>query len=121
MSRERVVSIVGGRASRYVTLKRPSKLIPFKGKFPLLEPYQMEAYSEAIQSTQYMEDLPKEFQDITEKGNRIGIMEDSFKSYLADFNLTPYDFLELNDSDKSDMLMNWLNRDCLDFSQLTIS
>lgn len=120
MNRERKLSVMGGRASKYVTLKKPSQIIPFKGKFPLIEPYQEKAYYDAIQSTDNLEDLSKEFQEATEKGNRIAILEDGFKQYLAGFNLTPSEFLKLSNSDKSDKLMNWLERDCIDFSQLTI-
>lgn len=120
MERERMVSVMGGRASKVVTLKKPSALIPFKGKFPLLEPYQEQAYYKAIQGTNNLEDLSKEFQDITEKGNRIVILENGFKEYLAGFNINPEQFQKLNNSDKSDKLMNWLNHDCIDFSQLTI-
>ena len=110
MNRERKLSVIGGRASKYVTLKKPSQIIPFKGKFPLVEPYQEQAYYDAIQSTDNLEDLSKEFQEATEKG----------KQYLAGFNLTPSEFLKMSNSDKSDKLMNWLERDCIDFSQLTI-
>ena len=90
MERERLVSIVGGRAVKYVGLKKPSQIIPFKGKFPLLEPYQ------------------------------IALLEEGFKKYLSEYNITVDDFMKLSNSDKSDKLMNWLNRDCIDFSQLTI-
>lgn len=120
MERERLVSIVGGRAVKYVGLKKPSQIIPFKGKFPLLEPYQIALYNEAIQSTEKIEDLSEEFQKVTEKGNRIAILEEGFKKYLSEYNITVDDFMKLSNSDKSDKLMNWLNRDCIDFSQLTI-
>lgn len=120
MKRERMVSVMGGRASKVVTLKKPSSLIPFKGKFPLIEPYQEQAYFKAIQSTEKLEDLSEEFQKATERGNRIVLLEDGFKQYLAGFNITPASFAKLSNSDKSDKLMNWLNHDCIDFSQLTI-
>lgn len=115
-----MVSVMGGRASKYVTLKKPSQIIPFKGKFPLIEPYQTQAYYEAIQSTDKLEDLSEEFQDVTEKGNRIALLEQGFIEYLAGFNITVESFLKLNNSEKSDKLINWLNHDCIDFSQLTI-
>lgn len=120
MNRERLVSVMGGRASKVVALKKPSKLIPFKGNFPLIEPYQEQEYYEAIQSTERMEDLSKEFQEITEKGNRIVVLENGFKEYLSGFNISPEDFLKLSNSEKSDKLISWLNHDCIDFSQLTI-
>lgn len=120
MERERLVSIIGGRASKYVTLKRPSKIIPFKGKFPLLENYQQEDYFKAIQETEKFEDLSKEFQEITEKGNRIALFEEGFKKYLDSYNMTVTAFLKLNNEQKSNILLDWLNKDCIDLSQLTI-
>ena len=120
MNRERLVSVVGGRASKYVMLKKPSQLIPFRGKFPLLEPYQNEAFHKAIQETENIEDLSQEFQDIVMKGSRIALLEEGFQRYLFKNGLQPSDFLKLKNSDKSDYLMNWMNEDCIDFSQLTI-
>jgi len=120
MLRERFVSIMGGRASKYVTLKKPSQIIPFKGKFPLLQPYQRQAYFDAIQGTKKFEDLSKEFQEITEKGNRIGLLEEGFKMYLPSYNITVDNFLKMKNTEKSDKLIDWLNKDCIDFSQLKI-
>jgi hypothetical protein len=120
MSRERLVSIVAGRASKYVTLKTPSKIIPFRGSFPLLQPYQAHAYFNSIRETENLEDLPKEFQDITEKGNRIALFEEGFKRYLSSYNISVDDFLKMKNVEKSDKLIDWMNKDCIDFSQLKI-
>lgn len=120
MERERLVSIVGARASRYVDLKTPSKIIPFKGNFPLLETYQVASYYEAIQNTMNLEDLSEEFQRVTEKGNRIALMEEGFKEYLESYNISVDAFMKMKNTDKSDKLLDWLNKDCIDLSQLTI-
>ena len=48
MNRERKLSVMAGRASKVVALKKPSNLIPFRGKFPLLEAYQVKPYLEAV-------------------------------------------------------------------------
>jgi hypothetical protein len=120
MNRERKLSVMAGRASKVVALKKPSNLIPFRGKFPLLEAYQVKPYLEAVQSTDNLEDLSEEFQKITEKGNRIVVLEDGFKQYLSGFGISPSDFDNLSNSEKSDKLINWMAHDCIDFSQLTI-
>lgn len=120
MERERLVSVVGGRAVKYVGLKKPSQIIPFKGNFPLLEPYQIDLYNEAIQNTEKLEDLSDEFQKATEKGNRIALLEEGFQRYLESYNISVDAFMKMKNTDKSDKLMNWLNHDCIDFSQLTI-
>lgn len=120
MERERLVSVVGGRAAKYVGLKKPSEIIPFRGNFPLLEPYQIALYNEAIQNTEKLEDLSDEFQKVTEKGNRIALLEEGFQRYLESYNISVSDFIKMKNNDKSDKLMNWLNHDCIDFSQLKI-
>lgn len=120
MERERLVSVVGGRAVKYVGLKKPSQIIPFRGNFPLLEPYQIDLYNEAIQNTEKLEDLSDEFQKATEKGNRIALLEEGFQRYLESYNISVDAFMKMKNTDKSDKLMNWLNHDCIDFSQLTI-
>ena len=120
MERERLVSVVGGRAVKYVGLKKPSQIIPFKGNFPLLEPYQIDLYNEAIQNTEKLEDLSDEFQKATEKGNRIALLEEGFQRYLESYNISVDAFMKMKNTDKSDKLMDWLNHDCIDFSQLTI-
>lgn len=118
--RERKLSVIGGRASKVVALKKPSQLIPFRGDFPLLEQYEVKPYLEAIQSSENIEDLSERFQKVTELGNRIVLLEDGFVRYLSGFNISPDDFMKLSNSDKSDKLMSWLNHDCIDFSQLKI-
>lgn len=118
--RDRLVSVIGARASRYVDKKKPSELIPFKGKFPLLESYQIEDYYNEIQNKMYIDDMSPEFQKATISGNRIGLFEESFIDYLKKFNITKEVFLKMNNSDKSDKLVNWLAEENIDFSQLTI-
>lgn len=120
MNRERLVSVVAGRANKFVSLKKPSELIPFKGKFPLLEPYQSEKFHKAIEGTEKLEDLSKEYQDIVMKGNRIALLEEGFQKYLSKNGMQISDFKKLSNSDKSNYLINWMNEDCIDYSQLTI-
>lgn len=120
MSKERLVSVVGGRANRVVSLAKPSELIPFKGKFPLLEPWQAESFHKAIEETMYIDDLPEDIQSIVMKGNRIVLLEQGFQKYLSEVGLKVSDFLKLSNSEKSNYLIQWMNKDCIDFDQLKI-
>lgn len=120
MNKERLVSVVGGRANKVVGLSKPSELIPFKGKFPLLEPYQMESFHKAIEETMYIDDLPEDIQSVVMKGNRIVLLEQGFQKYLSEVGMKISDFLNLNNSDKSNYLVQWMNKDCIDFKQLKI-
>lgn len=118
--RDRLVSVVGGRASLYVCKKKPSEFIPFKGNFPLIRPYQMEDYMNEVSSKMWIEDMSPEFQKATMDGNRIALFEEGFKNYLNSYNITTDMFLKMSNSDKSDKLISWLEHDGIDFSQLTI-
>lgn len=121
MNKERLVSVVGGRANKVVSLSRPSELIPFKGKFPLLEPYQEKSFHEAVEKTMYIDELPPDIQSIVMKGNRIVLLEQGFQKYLSEMGLEVSDFLKLSNSEKSDYLLNWMNKDCIDYNQLKIN
>ncbi|MGC8011084.1 hypothetical protein, partial [Salmonella enterica] len=59
-------------------------------------------------------------QKVTEKGNRIALLEEGFQRYLESYNISVDAFMKMKNTDKSDKLINWLNHDCIDFSQLTI-
>lgn len=120
MERELLLSVIGGRAIKFVTRQKPSALIPFRGEFPLLQPYQQEKYFEAIQNNEKLEDISEEFQRITEKGNRIALFEEGFSNFLSDKGISVETFKSLKNTEKSDNLLEWLNKDCIDFSQLTI-
>lgn len=120
MSKERLVSVVGGRANRVVSLSKPSELIPFKGKFPLLEPYQEESFHKAIEETMYIEELPEDIQNTVMKGNKIVLLEQGFQKYLSENGLAVSDFLKLSNSEKSNYLIQWMNKDCIDYNQLKI-
>ncbi|MEG1860855.1 MAG: hypothetical protein RR206_04105 [Bacteroidaceae bacterium] len=120
MERERLVSVVAGRALYYIDLEVPSKIIPFRGDFPLIKEYQIDDYIKEIESTQFLEDLREEFASKTVKAYRIALLEDGFKRYLKSYNITTSDFLKMSNSDKSDKLLEWMNKDCIDFTSLTI-
>jgi len=48
------------------------------------------------------------------------LLEEGFQRYLESYNISVDAFMKMKNTDKSDKLMNWLNHDCIDFSQLTI-
>lgn len=120
MNRERMLSVMAGRASRVVTLKRPSDLIPFKGDFPILKIYDQKKYFELIKSTNDINDLPEKFKQIVERGNQIVIFDEDFADYLFKHGLSRNDFQQLSNSEKSDWLINWMSYSGIDFKRLTI-
>lgn len=121
VEREKLVSVVGGRASRYVDRSKPSELIPFKGKFPLLRLYEVSEYRNAIQNTELLDNLSERFQEVTIKGSRIALLEEGFQFYLSQRNISPSDFAKLSNAEKSDYLIDWMDKDCIDFNSLKIN
>ena len=51
-------SVAGGMAGLLVDREIPSRLIPFRGEFPLLDMIEAIRFREAIRSTMWIEDLP---------------------------------------------------------------
>lgn len=118
--REKLLSVIGARASKFVNKEVPSELIPFKGNFPLLPSYKSEEFYEAIRNNQFLEDISEDLQNIIIKGNRIAIMHEGFENYLLDRGFSKYDFIKMKNSEKSNFLIDWMNISCINFSQLKI-
>lgn len=59
-TRDRMCSVAGGMAGLLVDREIPSRLIPFRGEFPLLNMIEAIRFREAIRSTMWIEDLPPE-------------------------------------------------------------
>lgn len=118
--RERLVSVIGGRADNYVTLEKPSNIIPFKGDFPILKIWDRKEYNEVMGSTKWLEDLPLKFQKIVIQGNAIALYEQGFKKFLKENRIEVDDFLKLDKEKKADWFLKWLNKDCLEITILNI-
>lgn len=116
-----LVSTVGTCAKDYVLRKKPSELIPFRGKFPLLKNYEYEHYISEMDVTPFVKDLSPQFQEATNKGFQIYTMEKSFEKYLSDIKISVEDFKKLGNKEKADNLISWMNKSCLDFSSLDIN
>ena len=58
-----IVSIAGAKVKNIVGKKKPSKLIPFNGQFPLVESYRMDDFNEEIRNKQYLDDCSDWVQD----------------------------------------------------------
>ena len=50
-----IVSIAGAKVKNIVGKKKPSKLIPFNGQFPLVESYRIDDFNEEIRNKQYLD------------------------------------------------------------------
>ena len=112
-TKEEMVSVVGGRASRYVGREKPSEYIPFKGNFPLLDPIDNFEYKDAIRNTMWMDELSPKFQRIAYAGNRMYIYERSFLDFLRQLNIAPDAFLEKPKWEKEYILRLWMDASCI--------
>ena len=107
-TRDRMCSVAGGMAGLLVDREIPSRLIPFRGEFPLLNMIEAIRFREAIRSTMWIEDLPPKFLYAAAEGSRIARLEREFRHYLSRNGLKSGDFEKLEDAEKSEWLRWWM-------------
>ena len=73
----------------YIDQKHPSQLLPFKGKFPILNPSQMDLFRDACAGKTYMDEMPNWAQQAIIKAQRIATIERSFQEYLIGRGILP--------------------------------
>lgn len=110
-TRDRMCSVAGGMAGLLVDREIPSRLIPFRGEFPLLDMIEARRFREAIRSTMWIEDLPPKFLYAAAEGSRIARLEREFRHYLSRNGLKSGDFEKLEDAEKSKWLRWWMEAD----------
>jgi len=110
-TRDRMCSVAGGMAGLLVDREIPSRLIPFRGEFPLLNMIEARRFREAIRSTMWIEDLPPKFLYAAAEGSRIARLEREFRHYLSRNGLKSGDFEKLEDAEKSEWLQWWMEAD----------
>ena len=107
-TRDRMCSVAGGMAGLLVDREIPSRLIPFRGEFPLLNMIEAIRFREAIRSTMWIEDLPPKFLYAAAEGSRMARLERGFLHYLSRNGLKSGDFEKLEDAEKSEWLRWWM-------------
>lgn len=98
----------------------PSRLIPFRGEFPLLDMIEAIRFREAIRSTMWIEDLPPKFLYAAAEGSRIARLEREFRHYLSRNGLKSGDFEKLEDAEKSEWLRWWMEADSVSADDLVV-
>ncbi len=115
-----IVSISGAKVKDIVNKKKPSKLIPFNGQFPLVEDYRMNEFNDEIRNKQYLEDCSDWVQDAIIKGLHIVETEKTFKEYLEYHNISVDNFIELPNEKKADELVRCFNAKQIPISALNV-
>ena len=113
-------SVAGGMAGLLVDREIPSRLIPFRGEFPLLNMIEAIRFREAIRSTMWIEDLPPKFLYAAAEGSRIARLEREFRHYLSRNGLKSGDFEKLEDAEKSEWLRWWMEADSVSADDLVV-
>lgn len=119
-TRDRMCSVAGGMAGLLVDREIPSRLIPFRGEFPLLDMIEAIRFREAIRSTMWIEDLPPKFLYAAAEGSRIARLEREFRHYLSRNGLKSGDFEKLEDAEKSEWLRWWMEADSVSADDLVV-
>ena len=119
-TRDRMCSVAGGMAGLLVDREIPSRLIPFRGEFPLLNMIEAIRFREAIRSTMWIEDLPPKFLYAAAEGSRIARLEREFQHYLSRNGLKSGDFEKLEDAEKSEWLQRWMEADSVSADDLVV-
>lgn len=113
-------SVAGGMAGLLVDREIPSRLIPFRGEFPLLNMIEAIRFREAIRSTMWIEDLPPKFLYAAAEGSRMARLEREFRHYLSRNGLKNGDFEKLEDAEKSEWLQWWMEADSVSADDLVV-
>ena len=113
-------SVAGGMAGLLVDREIPSRLIPFRREFPLLDMIEAIRFREAIRSTMWIEDLPPKFLYAAAEGSRIARLEREFRHYLSRNGLKSGDFEKLEDAEKSEWLQRWMEADSVSADDLVV-
>ena len=119
-TRDRMCSVAGGMAGLLVDREIPSRLIPFRGEFPLLDMIEAIRFREAIRSTMWIEDLPPKFLYAAAEGSRIARLERECQHYLSRNGLKSGDFEKLEDAEKSEWLQRWMEADSVSADDLVV-
>lgn len=103
----------------YIDQKRPSKLLPFRGNFPILNPAQMDLFRAACENKTYMDEIPDWAQQAIIKAQRIADIENGFKKYLLKNGILP-EYMKMNGKDKAEEIKRFFNTTILDIEDLEI-
>ena len=99
--------------------KRPSKLLPFRGNFPLLSPGREILFNNAIEGKTYLDECPNWVQQILIKGQRIADIENGFYEFLKN-NGIQVTYNSMTGAQKAEEIKRFFNSSILDKEDLVI-
>ena len=99
--------------------KTPSRLLPFKGDFPLVQPWQEELFRKGCSGKMYLEECEPWIQQALIKAQRIRDIEDGFREYLNNNGLTQR-YMEMDGKQKANEIARFLAANSLTTDSLVI-
>lgn len=111
---------IANKVMTIVSKKTPSRYIPFRGNFPLLQPWQEDAYGEEITSEKNLSEVPEWVQDIILKADKIRRMDEGFEEYLRTNGIF-HNWFSLSSSEKATELYRFLDSNCMTLEYLNIN
>lgn len=118
--RKSIISKVACNAPKFLFGKKPSLYVPFKGKFPIVQDYQISKWQKEFDNHIFVEDCSEWFQETVAKSRRMEAIENNFIDYLK--NTGDYDtFFKLKSPEKADLLVKFMDKNCLDMGALKIN
>ena len=119
--RNQLTSIIGGLALRVIFLEKPSIYIPFKGDFPMVKNFDQKRVIELLQTTRLVKDLPEDVQKKVIRASQMTIMEKEFREDLQNAGVSEDNWRNLDNADKANLLVEWMERNNLSMETLKVN
>lgn len=120
MKRNKITSIRIGKITDVLYEKKPSDLLPFKGKFPIVDPLDANAFLKRTMKHHFFEELPNDIKLATRRAEKVKWLHDRFYDYLKDEGIGVEQFKAKNPKTKQDILFDFLFSNKMDLPILEV-
>ena len=103
----------------FIFSDKPSKYIPFKGEFPVLDRCNYDEFNTIVKEKEYVDECPDWMQEAINKGLFMQRLNNAFVEHLHTTDLFDK-WKQMKSSDKATELVRFLDTQCLDLSSLNI-
>ena len=103
----------------FIFSDKPSKYIPFKGEFPVLDRCHYNEFNTIVKEREYVDECPDWMQEAINKGLFMQRLNNAFLEHLNTTGLFDK-WKQMKSSDKATELVRFLDTQCLDLSSLNI-
>lgn len=118
--RNGMTSIRVGKVTDVLYENKPSKLLPFKGKFPIVESLDITTFLNRTMLHHNFEDLDNDVKLLIRRGEQVKWLHNSFVQYLETKGIGENQFTAKNPKIKLDILYDWLFSNKMDIGILEV-